>query len=735
MKIPLLSPVLLVALFTACGPSGGGSNTNNVNTTNNITQCENFNGDDDYDGIPNSVEGCGAGTKDTDGDSIPDYLDTDSDNDGVPDSVEARGNPNFPPDSDGDGLMDYLDPDSDNDGVPDGEEDRDGNGLVGNCVDRCPSGNECHESQTCIDGFCVLRYNLMCGAGETDPTRSDTDGDGVPDGQEGTRICQPRSEENPNGLKPVQFFSPSSGYYRIATEELAVISESPLPDPAVGGVLNMDMDWPGAEVAGFVAHRAPASTTMEDEVYQILTRLSSISGITGSVRSSGVVKLSHDEFPLVVNAAVELQYAEARSVAEARTDALSAILEVPAADIQNPPAAYGTTGTSFIVSFMVEKRESRVGTGNEIVMVMGGVGLTDNYTSAMTSTGIIMDDLSNGSGIAEFNALWEDECEGYYYVPNLKADIIWVIDESGSTSDERQKIADNTVQFFDKAILAGLDFRMGVIDMTLVEGGSPFGGGEELDGRFCTGDNESNDYWLDYTMSSRFAACASNPSGAFDEDGSDENGLMQAQRAVQRHLNDLRPDAVTVLIFETDEDDQEADDDGCNDWGYNDPSTLSCLSSMSSGSFTYLRDFLVNRSANDGPGGVAHAIIGYPASCLDAALGGTAAQPGIGYYELASATGGQVGSVCAPDFHLTFDLILDSIVAKASPLVLQHFPITTSIAVAFEDNPLERSRSYGFDYLSQTNTIILYGQSLDPNSYYEIVVSYRRWVTGVAPVD
>ncbi len=88
---------------------------------------------------------------DTDGDGVPDYLDIDSDNDGIPDNVEAQttadyippsgidannnglddayeNNGNlgvFPVDTDGDSLPDYLDEDSDNDNIPDNVEAHD----------------------------------------------------------------------------------------------------------------------------------------------------------------------------------------------------------------------------------------------------------------------------------------------------------------------------------------------------------------------------------------------------------------------------------------------------------------------------------------------------------------------------------------------------------------------------------------------------------------------------------
>jgi hypothetical protein len=726
----------------ACSPDGGSANnSNNTNNNNNInnSNCENPEGDDDQDGIPNSVEGCGENPLDSDNDGMPNYLDRDSDNDGITDGIEAGSNPEYPKDSDGDGTPDYQDTDSDNDGIDDGDEDRNGDGKLGECVEFCPAGNECHESQTCVDGECVLTVNNICSMGETDPLDSDTDGDGIPDNQEGSVICIGRSEDNAFGRKPVQFVTHSQNLFRIATELDASVWEVSFDTPpdAVSGIMNIDMEWLNAETAGFAVTRFPQKANLEEEVYHLATTVMSSISTTSSLRSSGTTKLSHDEFPVVVNIVLELNTDFELSVAEVRDMVSSSILGLSPADMSNPSTPYGAVGTSFILNMMVEKRPGNESNPEDIILALGGVALKDNYLNPAHQAGFILDDLANGSGLAEYTATYEDECDGYYYIPNLKADIIWVIDESGSTGNERQKIADNTVQFFNNALNAGLDFRMGVIDMTLVSDFDPFGGGggEEPDGRFCTGDNQSDDYWLDSTMQTQFAECAFNPSGAFEEDGSSEDGLRQAKRAVQRHFSDIRPDAVLVVIFETDEDDQEAYDQDCTDTGYNDPATLSCLESLPSGSYTYLRDTLNARNLNEGPGGVAHSIIGYPASCLDPNLGGTAAQPGIGYYELAMATGGQIGSVCAPDFHVTFDLILDSIVAKASPMILQHFPISTSIAVALENNPMDRSRQNGFDYHSTNNTVVFYGQAFEPNSINEVFVSYRRWVTGVAPVD
>lgn len=95
--------------------------------------------DHDGDGVPSEIEMnveakyTAHGYPDTDGDGIPDYLDTDDDNDNVPTSVEidaamvgtsqtAQGYP----DTDGDGIPNYRDPDDDGDGVLTREEDWNG---------------------------------------------------------------------------------------------------------------------------------------------------------------------------------------------------------------------------------------------------------------------------------------------------------------------------------------------------------------------------------------------------------------------------------------------------------------------------------------------------------------------------------------------------------------------------------------------------------------------------------
>ena len=113
-----------------------------VASTTVAQSAEWLNGDCDNDNVPNGVE---QSERDTDGDSIPDYLDTDDDGDGVDTINEDYGNTDFEDgdinptgdndptndDTDGDSIPDYLDTDDDNDGIPTEDEypDPDNNGI------------------------------------------------------------------------------------------------------------------------------------------------------------------------------------------------------------------------------------------------------------------------------------------------------------------------------------------------------------------------------------------------------------------------------------------------------------------------------------------------------------------------------------------------------------------------------------------------------------------------------
>ncbi|MGC9043130.1 MAG: MopE-related protein [Myxococcota bacterium] len=154
------------------GPIADADNDGLTNAEEDLAGSNKNNPDTDGDHIGDRFEVCPtsgpcdpAHPVDTDGDGVPDFLDTDSDNDGISDLIESglpSGAYNFPPrNSDGDGQYDFRDTDSDNDGILDS-------------LERNPTSGQCIGPLTDCDNDGVPNY-----------IDTDSDGDGKPDMVEG----------------------------------------------------------------------------------------------------------------------------------------------------------------------------------------------------------------------------------------------------------------------------------------------------------------------------------------------------------------------------------------------------------------------------------------------------------------------------------------------------------------------------------------------------------------------
>jgi hypothetical protein len=712
--------VASVMMVVGCGPSKSHTiNNNNVRFDGDVEnpECEAY-GDDDGDTIYNVDEGC-FHNRDTDQDGIADYKDTDSDNDGVPDAVEAGdGAVETPPfDTDGDGIPDFCDMDSDNDGVNDLDEDRNGDGQLGECNAPCNGTTPCADGSYCspLRNVCV---NRECLNGETDPYSTDTDGDGVEDGQEGTFICNPQSEDNPHGRKPVQFFTHSIMNVQIGVEQAATVMDVGPTGPGTHeAAVTFDLFEPGHETAGFLVTRQPAADAVEAETQAAIQEIGTVASQNLITLAQGNSVMSHEEFPTVVSTVVTFETGSPRDITEVRNSVIAALLGRSESDFSFTGQS-GRTGTSFVAAFSTQWREG------EYVVLMGAVALRDDFNMG-EYVGVHVDDASNGTGLAEAVATTEVECEDYLVESLPVADIVWVVDDSGSMDDDQTRVANAASTFLDLANASNLDWRMCVVDMTE---GNP--------GSCCTNTDQTNDTWLGASEQSQFENCIQDPAGSNPADGGAEHGLVQMEDALTSHLprnsvdpQKFRDEAKMVVIFVTDEPAQELKDNGSC------PVSNSDASQWSSACDDEIQPYVDLLGVNDA---VAHGIIvpGSTPDCSD--LGDW----GRGYEEVVAAVGGQTGSICQSDLSATLSIIISDIVGSASPVVLEHTPISVSVAVAKEmkqTDPstfeaLPRSRAAGFDYRASSNTIVFINQDFsDPP--YEIVVSYQRWVTDVVPVD
>ena len=136
---------------------------------------------------------------DKDGDGIHDGIDEDSDNDGCPNDVEMttvvtnlRGDFTvsreiIPDDPDGDGIPNELDLDSDGDGLTDhmeggGTNDANGDGITDNFTDE--NGDGQHDPTDPDQGVIFMDIPDTDGDGFPDFVDTDSDGDGITDGNE-----------------------------------------------------------------------------------------------------------------------------------------------------------------------------------------------------------------------------------------------------------------------------------------------------------------------------------------------------------------------------------------------------------------------------------------------------------------------------------------------------------------------------------------------------------------------
>jgi len=672
--------------------------------------------DSDGDKILDDVEGCST---DTDGDGIPDYAETDSDDDKVPDSVEGTK------DSDNDGTPDYQDTDSDNDGVSDGNEDLNGDGKLGCCLTTCneqrpgcqPQQNGCGKGQECKSGQCTPPVDFLCSDGETDPTKSVTFPGGKADKDLPTFICHPPGETSSKGLKPMLFKS-GAGAWKVALEttstygEIGVTGGGPLEAGAT-----FDLTDPKIAVAGFIVSMPAPAGDVSQIATQLISKINNLPGKAAVTQlSSGTPKTSHDGFNTVVMTQLAIKMSGAQNPPAVRNALLGVLLGKPVTKL--PAASFGPAVADHVLRFQTLLRK------DNRVLVMGAVGTSAMANDVKVKTGIHMDDLSNGTGLAKATDTETVECDPFVLSGTPVADIIWVVDESGSMSDNRDDVAANAADFFARAVKSGLDFRMAVTGVC-----NPTGTYSNVVGKFCSNAGSSTsdggtDRFLLPSEQALFEGCVKNPPGY---EGGSEYGLTNAREAVKKHLPrqagnpaKVRPGATLVIIFATDEVPMELKTPYPGIVSSTNYKVCQLPASVQGAVNAAIQPDIDIYTGKITPESktIVHMIGGVCNNTCNAEIG-------HGYNELVKTTGGITADVCQSNLGATLQIIIDTITGQASPAKLEYVPISASLAVAIDTTVLDRSREKGFDYAPSSNTLIFIGVPFPKGS--QVVASYRRY--------
>ena len=681
--------------------------------------------DTDGDGIPDLAEGCPA--VDHDGDGIPDYLDSDSDGDGRDDLLEAGPDPAHPLDTDGDGWPDYIDLDSDNDGVTDGDEDLNGDGRLGCCrlhcgepLKGCPTltKDQCAVGQACgADGQCQPVATFLCSEGETDPL-SATTFDNVPDSLQLAFVCRDGSEVGGRpGRVRVREECSVNGDWTLVLPEGASYHPLSLPGGGkeVAGVVDIDPAQATATSGWIIARPATTNSVQGETTALVNSTTWSVAkelGVTLQPLRLGRLIKSHDGFSTCVDNEILVTSGKPLRPRQVRDALVRALL--PGAMSGLPATSSGPLVETLRVRFQTLLRD------DGRLLVVGGVAATGQ------SVAPALDDLSNGTNLARAEAQTAAECDPLQLRGRPTADILWIIDGSASMADNQQAVAKQAQVLFERAHKAGFEFRMGVTGMV-----HPKKHPEKL-GELCTAGATPTDRFLLPNERAEFEACVLNPPLS---DLEQEYGMVNAREAVTRHLPRLegdarriRPDASLVVIVISDE-----RSGTLSDLMLKDPYYAPYVECVILDAFVKQLEAifaaeiaLFTGKSHDGGGKAAFHLLG--ALCESACADDIAHD----YVQVAKATGGLVADICE-DVGFALDRIYNDLVEREAPAVLEHTPISASLAFAHAGKRVPRDATYGFVYHAQANALLLFG--LDEKKGDHAMASYLRWVTKDPGVD
>jgi|GEM_PF-2389572 hypothetical protein len=361
--------------------------------------------------------------------------------------------------------------------------------------------------------------------------------------------------------------------------------------------------------------------------------------------------------------------------------------------------------------------------------------LRDEYDNPLLAVCHTADDIGNGSGLAPANTNILAKCDEGTIDKQPMADIIWVIDESDSMKDNRADIVNNAEKLFDLALKAGLDFRMGVTGVKRSDSGA-------IMGKFCSlasSEKDSDggvDRFLRADERTLFSQCVSNP--PYQEEDT-EDGLTNAYAAVTGHLpraeNDpskIRSEATLALIFVSDEIAHELKYSGSfqGKSGFINPEDFRSSCQLGEDKDLQMDLFL-------------HPILSLfeghtdpEAKAMVQVIGGTCnntckAEVAHGYRELAYALAGQVGDICQENLGATLQVMVNSIVATASPRVLAYPPISSTLKVALNGTRLNRGHpksnaaesTYVFNAASNSLSLL----NTETHKGDQLIASYRHF--------
>jgi hypothetical protein len=269
-------------------------------------------------------------------------------------------------------------------------------------------------------------------------------------------------------------------------------------------------------------------------------------------------------------------------------------------------------------------------------------------------------------------------------------DILWVVDDSGSMTNERRQLVANFDRFVGELLALNVDFQMGVTSIVFVDGG-------KLRGTTKIIKRTTPNPRAVFEANTTFPASRSRW----------EQGLRMTQFALSSPNIDplganagfLRAKAALAVIVVTNEDDS------------------------SFGTTDYYARVFKGLKGKGNENLVSFSVIGgsTPNGCTptsEVGLYGSLAEPAFRYDEVAAKTGGVIGSICDASFEQTLVRIAQALntLKRVFPLTLK--PIAGSVHVTVIDGTstfvVPEDPVTGFQYRADTNSVVFLGTYIPP---------------------
>ncbi len=296
-----------------------------------------------------------------------------------------------------------------------------------------------------------------------------------------------------------------------------------------------------------------------------------------------------------------------------------------------------------------------------------------------------------------------------------KVDVLFVVDDSGSMSEEQGNLSDSFEAFIFEAASWDSDYRIAVTTTTIslfeLSGGALFGSPpwvtEDNWEKFVnivevgtSGSGDEQGIWAAYIATSSPATDPPEGSCEIDTDCG-LNRVCHEQACQGINYGFFREDAALEVVFVSDEED-------------NSPEELDA----------YLNHFRAIKGYEHPELLHMHAIVGPPGGCSSA---NGSAQAGHRYMNMADATGGAIYSICELDFAKGLEGIGEIAFASKMEYQLTQTPAPTTITVTIEGLPCPALTGGVFNWVydAEDNTLTLTEEGICiAGSGDEVIISY-----------